>query len=146
MSKRRLEVIASINNITVYDDFAHHPTAIDKTLTALRAKVVKQRIIVILEPRSNTMKSGVHSNTLADSLAQADLCYLYQPDGVQWDLSNATSSIADKRTVYDNTENIIIDVARIASPEDHIVIMSNGGFQNLHRRLISFLEESFDEH
>jgi UDP-N-acetylmuramate: L-alanyl-gamma-D-glutamyl-meso-diaminopimelate ligase len=89
--KRRMEVIAKINGVTLYDDFAHHPTAIATTLDGLRKQVGQERIIAIVEPRSNTMRLGVHTETLAKSLGDADLAIIYQPQNLDWDLSKLKS-------------------------------------------------------
>lgn len=138
--KRRMEVRAVINGITVYDDFAHHPTAIKTTLRGLRSKVGKQRVIAILEPRSNTMRMGVHAATLADSLEQADAIYLFQPQNIDWSLENVVQQVGDRAHLANSTANIIDAVLEIAKSDDHILIMSNGGFENLHNRLIDALQ------
>ncbi len=140
--KRRMEVRAEINGITVYDDFAHHPTAIQTTLQGLRNKVGKQRIIAILEPRSNTMRMGVHAETLADSLKVADTIYIYQPQNMEWSLEKVIQQIGDMAHLANKTVNIIDAVVESAKPGDHILIMSNGGFENLHNRLIEALQNT----
>ncbi len=137
--KRRLECLAQVHQISVYDDFAHHPTAIRATLKALRQKVKAQRIIAIMEPRSNTMRQGVHKDVFADAFNDADKIFLYAGDDLQWDLSKATSSLGEKVKIMQNIEDIISSVATIATAEDHILIMSNGGFQGLHQKLIAAL-------
>jgi UDP-N-acetylmuramate: L-alanyl-gamma-D-glutamyl-meso-diaminopimelate ligase len=137
--KRRLECLAEVNQITVYDDFAHHPTAIRETLKALRQKVKGQRIIAIMEPRSNTMKQGVHQETLADAFIEADHTFLFAADNLDWDLSKAVSSLGKKVKVMDNIENIVNTVASLAEAGDHILIMSNGDFSGLHQKLIEKL-------
>ena len=133
--KRRLEQLAVINGVTVYDDFAHHPTAIRATLAALRQHVVQQRIIAIMEPRSNTMRKGVHQDTLADSFTGADHVLLYQPGDLTWDLSRCTKSLGQRRQVFTDIDTIIIRAVGMAQPGDHIVIMSNGDFGGIHHRL-----------
>jgi len=137
--KRRLECLAKINQITVYDDFAHHPTAIRATLKALRQKVKDQRIIAIMEPRSNTMRQGVHQETIADALAEADQIYLYEANDLAWDLSKSTSSLGNKVNVMQSIDNIATTVASLAEANDHILIMSNGNFSGLHQKLIEKL-------
>ena len=137
--KRRLECLAEVNQVIVYDDFAHHPTAIRATLKALRQKVKDQRIIAIMEPRSNTMRQGVHKETLADAFAEADQIYLYEANDLAWDLSKATSSLGDKVNVMKNIDNIVSTVASLAEANDHILIMSNGNFSGLHQKLIEEL-------
>lgn len=137
--KRRLECLAEVNQVIIYDDFAHHPTAIRATLKALRQKVRNQRIIAIMEPRSNTMKQGVHKETLADAFAEADQIYLYEANDLTWDLSKATSSLGNKVNVMHNIDSIVSSVASLAEANDHILIMSNGSFSGLHQKLIEKL-------
>jgi len=140
--KRRMEVRAIVNEVTVYDDFAHHPTAIETTLRGLRNKVGAQRIIAILEPRSNTMRMGVHANTLAASLAQADIVYMYQPENIEWSLERVVNQINKPAHLMTGTAAIIKSVTDIAKPGDHILVMSNGGFDNLHEKLIASLQSA----
>lgn len=137
--KRRLECLAEVNQVTVYDDFAHHPTAIYETLKALRQKVKDERIIAIMEPRSNTMKQGIHRDTLADAFVEADHTFLYAADNLDWDLSKAVSSLGEKVKVMDSIENIVNTVASFTEAGDHILIMSNGSFSGLHQKLIEKL-------
>jgi len=137
--KRRLECLAEVNQVTVYDDFAHHPTAIRETLKALRQKVKDERIIAIMEPRSNTMKQGIHRETLAAAFVEADHTFLYAADNLDWDLSKAVSSLGKKARVMDSIENIVNTVASLAEAGDHILIMSNGDFSGLHQKLIEKL-------
>jgi UDP-N-acetylmuramate: L-alanyl-gamma-D-glutamyl-meso-diaminopimelate ligase len=136
--KRRMEVIGEIKGITVYDDFAHHPTAIESTLSGLRARVGKARIIAVLEPRSNTMRMGVHQNTLGPALAEADEVVLYQGDDIQWDLGPVLAT-AGHAKVFHQVDEIVKHVAHMARPGDHILIMSNGGFGGLHQKLLQSL-------
>jgi len=138
--KRRLQRLACVNDITVYDDFAHHPTAIQATLTALRENVGQDRIITILEPRSNTMKMGVHKQTLGAALQKSDMVRLFQPANITWQLEDISRELDGKCRVYNNVCDIIEDIALNTRPGDHIVIMSNGGFDNIHRRLIARLQ------
>ncbi|MGK0408093.1 MAG: UDP-N-acetylmuramate: L-alanyl-gamma-D-glutamyl-meso-diaminopimelate ligase [Shewanella psychromarinicola] len=142
--KRRLELLATVNGVSVYDDFAHHPTAIATTLQGLRAKVAcsnnaNGKIIVVLEPRSNTMKSGVHKDTLANSMALADAGYLYQADNIDWDINASMANAPIPVTVCHNIEDIIASVANTASDGDTVVIMSNGGFNGIHQKIIKAL-------
>jgi UDP-N-acetylmuramate: L-alanyl-gamma-D-glutamyl-meso-diaminopimelate ligase len=138
-TKRRQELIGEHRGIKVYDDFAHHPTAIGKTLAALRAKVGGERILAVLEPRSNTMKSGVHKDTLAGALQDADQVFLFQGDGVQWSVDNLLAELKPGSQVSDNIENLLRQVAQAAKAGDHILIMSNGGFGNFHQKLLARL-------
>ena len=142
-AKRRLEVIGESGGITVYDDFAHHPTAIAVTLDGLRRRIGKGRVLVILEPRSNTMRLGVHRDTLAEALAEADLVWVYWPREVRWDLPSALRSLKDRCSLRRNVTEIIAETVAAASPGDHIVIMSNGAFDGIHRRLTNALEHRY---
>ncbi|WP_417691209.1 UDP-N-acetylmuramate:L-alanyl-gamma-D-glutamyl-meso-diaminopimelate ligase [Pseudidiomarina sp.] len=137
-TKRRLELLGEPNKVAVYDDFAHHPTAIKLTLDALRAKVGKERIVAVLEPRSNTMKRGVHAAELAPALASADACYLLQPEGIEWQLSDYVSN-AD---ISHSVDELLAKLQRTLAPHEHVLIMSNGGFGGLHQRLLAALKEA----
>ncbi|ATG76737.1 MULTISPECIES: UDP-N-acetylmuramate:L-alanyl-gamma-D-glutamyl-meso-diaminopimelate ligase [unclassified Pseudoalteromonas] len=139
--KRRMELKADINNIKVYDDFAHHPTAIKTTLAGLRAKVGYEKIIAILEPRSNTMKMGVHQHTLLDSLRDADEVLLFEPENLNWSLKEQ----ADKAGMqcFNSTQTIIDTVLENIEPNQHILIMSNGGFNGLHQHLVNGLAAKY---
>jgi len=139
--KRRMEVRGVVNGITVIDDFAHHPTAIQTTLEGLRNKVdsVKQaRIIAVLEPRSNTMKMGTWKDSLAGSLAAADLVFCYTAN-LGWDASGALRSLGEKATSHDNLEQLIAAITATARPGDTVLIMSNGGFGGIHEKLLKVL-------
>ncbi len=139
--KRRLEHRATINGISVYDDFAHHPTAIRHTLDGLRRKVGTQRIIAILEPRSNTMRMGIHKDSLADSLEPADNVCVFEPPDLGWSLTESVHALGDRAGVYLSVEDIVAHVEQNARPGDHILIMSNGAFGDIHRKLIDALEQ-----
>jgi UDP-N-acetylmuramate: L-alanyl-gamma-D-glutamyl-meso-diaminopimelate ligase len=137
--KRRLELRGTVRGISVYDDFAHHPTAIAATLEALRARVGNARILAVLELRSNTMRLGVHRDTLAGALAQADKALLLKPSDLNWNLDRVTHALEGRGQAYPSVEDIIAALAREARPEDHVLIMSNGGFGNIHVRLLEQL-------
>ena len=139
--KRRMEILGVVGGITVYDDFAHHPTAIIETLSAVKEVSGNGRILAVLEPRSNTMRMGVHKKRLLDSLQQADEIYLLQPDNIDWNLADLARHSSVSATVYDNVAAIIDDVIRHARPGDHVIIMSNGGFDSIHTRLLQALEQ-----
>jgi UDP-N-acetylmuramate: L-alanyl-gamma-D-glutamyl-meso-diaminopimelate ligase len=132
--KRRMEVIAQINGVTVYDDFAHHPTAIATTLDGLRKQVGHERIIAVVEPRSNTMRMGIHTETLANSLKQADVAIIYQPEALGWDLSSL-KQYADNVEIYGSLDAIIARLQAEASHGGHYVLMSNGSFGGIYQRL-----------
>ena len=140
--KRRMESLGCIKGISLYDDFAHHPTEIRASLEALRKKVGKERIIAIMEPRSNTMRMGVHQKTLADSFAAADSILFYLPDNIHWDLESHTESLGEKRAVFTSIDDIIASICRMAHSGDHVIIMSNGGFGDIQQRLVSRLRVS----
>ncbi len=132
--KRRMEVIAEINGVTLYDDFAHHPTAIQTTLDGLRKQVGQQRIIAIVEPRSNTMRLGVHTKTLAESLGNADLAIIYQPEAMGWNLGEL-KKYAGNIEILASLDEIINKLKFEARYGGHFVLMSNGGFGGIYRRL-----------
>ncbi len=138
--KRRLQLLACVNGISVYDDFAHHPTAIAATMSALRANVgAGARIIAVLEPRSNTMRMGVHRDTLASALTSADQVLLYRPAGLSWDLQQSMAVLGDKCGVFDDVELLITKLIADSHQGDHVLIMSNGGFQGIHQKLLDRL-------
>ncbi len=139
-AKRRMEVRAIINNITIYDDFAHHPTAIHTTLEGLRQHVGTSPIIAVLEPRSNTMRMGIHKNTLAGSLAIADEILLYQPEELDWNLSDSVDSTEQRIQIFDSIEAIINYIVANTQGGEHVLIMSNGAFGGIHEKLIQQLE------
>jgi len=128
--KRRMEVRGVVNGITLYDDFAHHPTAIATTLEGLRARVGDARIVAILEPRSNTMKLGIHAETLGDSLKTADQALIYQAPEQGWEL-RASAGVE----VFSSLDDIVAKVISEARPGDHLVFMSNGSFGGIHGRV-----------
>ncbi|MFZ8201196.1 UDP-N-acetylmuramate:L-alanyl-gamma-D-glutamyl-meso-diaminopimelate ligase [Alteromonas portus] len=137
--KRRMEVKGEVDNITVYDDFAHHPTAIATTIDGLRKKVGNARILAVLEPRSNTMKMGVHKDSLANSWQKADEVYLYEPEGMDWSLADSVAHSNAPTHCFRDVEKIVQGVCNVAQPGDHILVMSNGGFEGIHGRLLDAL-------
>jgi UDP-N-acetylmuramate: L-alanyl-gamma-D-glutamyl-meso-diaminopimelate ligase len=140
--KRRMEVRGVIGGITVYDDFAHHPTAIETTLRGLRARIGQAgggRIIAVLEARSNTMKLGVHRNSLAPSLAAADQAWFLNSPDLGWDLPGAVAALGAKAHFAADVETLAQGISEYAAPGDHIVVMSNGGFGGLHDKLLAAL-------
>lgn len=135
--KRRMEVFAKVNGITLYDDFAHHPTAIKTTLAGLRGRVGDERIVAIIEPRSNTMKMGVHKETLLPSLALADVSFVYMPDAVDWSLDvNEHPAIH----IISDMEILVQRITELATANDHFLFMSNGGFSGIHQTVKGLLE------
>lgn len=136
--KRRLETRGRVRDVTVYDDFAHHPTAIRATIDALRSRVGDARIIAILDPASNSMRLGAYRNTLGPSLTGADRVWVYRPGDIRWDLSAVTNGL-DAR-VCDDVDDIVTEVSAAAKPGDHILVMSNSGFGGIHKRLLDALD------
>lgn len=137
--KRRMEVRGTINNITVYDDFAHHPTAIETTVTGLRQKVGSARILAVLEPRSNTMKLGVMKEALPDSLKDADQVFCYSAN-LDWDASESLAPLGSKAAVTDDLDTLVAAIVSTAKSGDHVLIMSNGGFGGIHEKLLEHLQ------
>jgi UDP-N-acetylmuramate: L-alanyl-gamma-D-glutamyl-meso-diaminopimelate ligase len=137
--KRRMEVRGTVNGITVYDDFAHHPTAIDTTVAGLRRKAGKARILAVLEPRSNTMKLGVMKDALPGSLKDADLTFCYAGN-LGWDARGALAPLGDKAVVKDDLNELIEAIASVAKSGDQILVMSNGGFGGIHEKLLKRLQ------
>ncbi len=133
--RRRMERRARINGITIYDDFAHHPSAIATTLAGLRAHAGKQRIVAVLEPRSNTMRMGAHRQELGPSLSVADEVILFRTPDLEWDLLETTRALGQCAKVYDDIVELVGYLAQTARSGDHIVVMSNGSFGNIHTRL-----------
>ena len=138
--KRRMEVRGIVNDITIYDDFAHHPTAIEATLAGLRAKVGTGRIVAVVEPRSNTMKLGVMKEQLAPSLARADRVFCYSA-GVKWDATSVLAPLGAKAEAHADFDALLVRVVGSLAPGDHVIIMSNGGFNGIHEKLLARLAE-----
>jgi len=137
--KRRMEIIGDVAGITVYDDFAHHPTAIHTTLQGLRAKVGAARIVVAMEPRSNSMRLGAHAEALAPSLDGADVVVFLQRPELAWDAAKVVGAMTgDARTAPD-VASLVMQLAALAQPGDHVVFMSNGGFDGAPRRFLAAL-------
>ena len=136
--KRRLELRGTVKAISIYDDFAHHPTAIETTLAGLRSLVGNARILAVLEPRSNTMKLGVMKDQLADSLVEADKVFCYSRD-LGWDVADALRPLVDKAGSYEDLSDLVKAVTHEARPGDQILVMSNGGFGGVHEMLLSAL-------
>ncbi len=131
--KRRMEILASKNGVTIYDDFAHHPTAISTTLDGLRQHVGNEKIMAIVEPRSNTMRLGVHQHTLANSLRSADVAVIYQPD------SQSALTLMGNTVVCQTLDEIVAQFQNEIKNACHVVLMSNGNFGGLHLRLVNLL-------
>ena len=141
--KRRMEIRGVVNNITVYDDFAHHPTAIETTLAGLRAKVGKVHILAVLEPRSNTMKLGMMKNALPASLKDADLVFCYGAN-LGWDATEALLPIEAKAKVYDDLTKMVTAITQVAQSGDQVLVMSNGSFGGVHQKILDALNKKFN--
>ncbi|CDL80277.1 UDP-N-acetylmuramate:L-alanyl-gamma-D-glutamyl-meso-diaminopimelate ligase [Xenorhabdus cabanillasii] len=139
-ARRRLELLGKVNGISVYDDFAHHPTAILATLEALRSKAGSMaRILAVLEPRSNTMKLGMSKNDIAPALGRADEVFLFQPGNIQWQVAEIAEQCVQPARWSMDIDTLVRMIVEAAQPGDHILIMSNGGFGGIHEKLLSAL-------
>ena len=139
--KRRMELRGRVRDVSVYDDFAHHPTAIATTLAGLRRKIAGQaeaRILAVLEPRSNTMKLGVMKAQLPASLADADRVYCYAAN-LGWNAAEALAPLGEKAMIGDDLDALVGEIASEARAGDHILVMSNGGFGGIHGKLLAAL-------
>jgi UDP-N-acetylmuramate: L-alanyl-gamma-D-glutamyl-meso-diaminopimelate ligase len=138
--KRRMEVRGEVRGVTVYDDFAHHPTAIATTVAGLRRKVGQARILAVLEPRSNTMKLGTMKAQLPDSLREVDAAFCYAGN-LGWDAREALAPMGERAVVEDDLARLVDQIVIAAQPGDHILVMSNGGFGGIHTKLLAALAE-----
>ncbi|EHJ92031.1 UDP-N-acetylmuramate:L-alanyl-gamma-D-glutamyl-meso-diaminopimelate ligase [Vreelandella boliviensis] len=137
--RRRQEVRGEINGIQVIDDFAHHPTAIAATLKGLRAATTKGRLLAVIEPRSNTMRLGALRERLIESVADADGVFWFQPAGLDWSMDELVSRQGEHAQLFSDIDALVAAVVTQASPLDRIVVMSNGGFESVHERLLAAL-------
>ncbi|MEO8536696.1 MAG: UDP-N-acetylmuramate:L-alanyl-gamma-D-glutamyl-meso-diaminopimelate ligase [Betaproteobacteria bacterium] len=138
--KRRMELRGRVGGIAVYDDFAHHPTAIETTIDALRRATPDGRILAVLEPRSNTMKLGTMKAALPGSLSQADRVFCFTA-GLDWDVADALRPLGERAAVFGDLDALVAAVAAAAEPGDHVLVMSNGGFGGVHERLLRALAD-----
>lgn len=136
--KRRMELLGQFAGVSIYDDFAHHPTAIATTLQGMRAKVQDEKLIAIIEPRSNTMKQGVFKSQLAASASQADAVFWYQPEAQDWSLSDQVAGFEGQK-VFNSIELLLESLKPELQQNSHIVVMSNGGFEGIHGRIEQLL-------
>jgi UDP-N-acetylmuramate: L-alanyl-gamma-D-glutamyl-meso-diaminopimelate ligase len=139
--KRRMELVADTNDIRVYDDFAHHPTAIRLTLEGLRRSVGNARVLVALEPRSNTMRAGVHINELGPALMPADRVWLMAGDGIDWDPQETLAPLEGRSRVVTRSEDLLSQMLDAVNPGDRVVFMSNGGFDSVPARFCAALKQ-----
>ncbi|MBC8944821.1 UDP-N-acetylmuramate:L-alanyl-gamma-D-glutamyl-meso-diaminopimelate ligase [Xenorhabdus indica] len=141
-ARRRLELLGKVNDISIYDDFAHHPTAILATLEALRSKAGSMaRIFAVLEPRSNTMKLGISKNDIAPSLGRADEVFLFQPGNIQWQVAEIVEQCVQPARWSADIDTLVRMIVEAVQPGDHILIMSNGGFGGIHEKLLAALNK-----
>jgi UDP-N-acetylmuramate: L-alanyl-gamma-D-glutamyl-meso-diaminopimelate ligase len=138
-TKRRLELKGSVGGVEVYDDFAHHPTAIELTLGGLRNKVGQERILAVLEPRSATMKLGVHKQVLAASLSAADTVFLFQPKSLPWSVQEVVDNCHQPAYVRADIDELVALIVEQAQAGDKILVMSNGSFEGIHNKLLNAL-------
>jgi len=143
--RRRMELRGEVAGVKVYDDFAHHPTAIETTLQGLRKQAGVGRILALLEPRSNTMRMGVHGDRLAGSLDLADKVMLYQPPGLDWNLDQVATTLGDRANIYHTIDSIVDSVSAQARTGDAVLVMSNGAFGAIHDKLLDALKSQKHE-
>jgi UDP-N-acetylmuramate: L-alanyl-gamma-D-glutamyl-meso-diaminopimelate ligase len=136
--RRRMQVKGQTRGVTVYDDFAHHPTAIRTTLEGLRQRVGKARILAVLDPRSNTMKRGVMKDALPPSFAQADRVYIYTA-GIGWDARSLFALLGARARCEEEVDSLVSAIVAEARAGDHVLVMSNGGFGGIHDKLLDRL-------
>jgi UDP-N-acetylmuramate: L-alanyl-gamma-D-glutamyl-meso-diaminopimelate ligase len=137
--KRRMELKGVVGGVTVYDDFAHHPTAFETTIAGLRTRVGDARIVAVFEPRSNTMRLGRMQERLAKSLGGADLVYCHAH--ISWDPEHALGPLGTRAAIRHDVESLVADLGAALRPGDHVLVMSNGGFAGIHERLLARLRQ-----
>jgi UDP-N-acetylmuramate: L-alanyl-gamma-D-glutamyl-meso-diaminopimelate ligase len=143
--RRRLELRGEPAGVRVYDDFAHHPTAIEKTLQALRHNEGSGQLLAVIEPRSNTMRMGEHRMALAPATAAADQVFWYQPAGLNWSLDDVVDASTVPAQIFSDIDTLVAAITSRAAPGDDVVIMSNGSFGGIHQRLLDALASSLQE-
>ena len=140
--KRRMERTATVADIAIYDDFAHHPTAIRKSIRSMRRRYPGHRVLVAIEPRSNTMRLGVHNDLLAESLGDADLVWIYRPDGMRDDFESSLEELGAKLRMFDDYDRLVNDMSTRVLGGDQVVFMSNGGFGSARQTLTALLQRT----
>jgi UDP-N-acetylmuramate: L-alanyl-gamma-D-glutamyl-meso-diaminopimelate ligase len=140
--KRRMERTATVANIAIYDDFAHHPTAIEKTISSMRHRYPGHRVVVAMEPRSNTMKLGVHNDALANSLKQADLIWMYRPKDMGEGFDASLEPLGAKLSVHKDYDHLVNDMSKKVLSGDQVIFMSNGGFGSARQTLTAILQRT----
>ncbi len=140
--RRRMERTATVGDIAIYDDFAHHPTAIRRTISAMKRRYPGQRIIVAVEPRSNTMKLGVHNDALADSLQEADIVWMFRPADMGQDFEAALAPLGDRLRLFGDYDKLVEDMCGKVLSGDQVIFMSNGGFGRARQTLTAVLQRT----
>jgi UDP-N-acetylmuramate: L-alanyl-gamma-D-glutamyl-meso-diaminopimelate ligase len=140
--KRRMERTATVADIAIYDDFAHHPTAIQKSIVSIRRRYPGHRVIVAMEPRSNTMKLGVHNDALANSLKDADLIWMYRPDDMGDGFDACLDSLGSKLSLHKDYDELVNDMSKKVLGGDQVIFMSNGGFGSARQTLTALLQRT----
>jgi UDP-N-acetylmuramate: L-alanyl-gamma-D-glutamyl-meso-diaminopimelate ligase len=140
--KRRMERTATVADIAIYDDFAHHPTAIRKSIRSMRRRYPGHRVLVAIEPRSNTMKLGVHNDLLAESLADADLVWMYRPQGMRDDFGSSLAVLGDRLRMFEDYDRLVNDMSTRVLGGDQVVFMSNGAFGSARQTLTALLQRT----
>ncbi|HEX6928308.1 MAG TPA: UDP-N-acetylmuramate:L-alanyl-gamma-D-glutamyl-meso-diaminopimelate ligase, partial [Gammaproteobacteria bacterium] len=143
--KRRMELRGETGGVKVFDDFAHHPTAIRLTLEGARNSAPRRRLVAVFEPRSNTLRMGVHREALAASFDAADKVFIYQPPYVEWRVEDIAHSLGARGASADSIDALVDDIVAFVRPDDQVVIMSNGGFGGLHDKLLAALKRKQEE-
>jgi len=140
--KRRMERTATVANIAIYDDFAHHPTAIRKTIASVRHRYPGHRVIVAIEPRSNTMKLGVHNDALAGSLEDADLIWMFRPEGMSDGFDASLERLGRRLKLHKDYDELVSDMSQKLKSGDQVIFMSNGGFGSARQTLTALLQRT----
>ena len=140
--KRRMERTATVADIAIYDDFAHHPTAIGKSIRSMRRRYPGHRVLVAIEPRCNTMKMGIHKDTLAESLQDADIVWMYRPDDVGDDFEASLQPLGEKLRMFGDYDQLVDDMSRRVLGGDQVIFMSNGGFGSARQTLTAVLQRT----
>jgi UDP-N-acetylmuramate: L-alanyl-gamma-D-glutamyl-meso-diaminopimelate ligase len=140
--KRRMERTATVADIAIYDDFAHHPTAIRRSIAAMKRRYPAQRIVIAIEPRSNTMKLGVHNDALAASLSEADLVWMFRPTGMDANFEESLAPLGDRLRLFDDYDKLVSDMSAKVLSGDQVIFMSNGGFGSARQTLTAVLQRT----
>ncbi|MDH3351778.1 MAG: UDP-N-acetylmuramate:L-alanyl-gamma-D-glutamyl-meso-diaminopimelate ligase, partial [Gammaproteobacteria bacterium] len=140
--KRRMERTATVSDIAIYDDFAHHPTAIRRTIAAMKRRYPAQRIVVAIEPRSNTMKLGVHNDALAESLSEADIVWMYRPADMGKEFESSLAPLGDRLRMFSDYDMLVSDMSGKVLSGDQVIFMSNGGFGSARQTLTAVLQRT----